>query len=106
MGLDFSHCPTHWTYHGFHDFRIRLAKLIGVDFEKDDTTNLDDPIAPLLNHSDCDGELSPEECRLVAPRLRELAYAWSPDDPDRQSAFEMAVGMQLAAAENEPFVFW
>lgn len=36
---------------------------------------VNDDIVPLLNHSDCDGELSPEECLKVAPRLRELVSA-------------------------------
>lgn len=33
--------------------------------------DVDSGLVPLLNHSDCDGELSPEECRTVAPALAE-----------------------------------
>ncbi|MCL1700756.1 hypothetical protein [Lysinibacillus sp. Bpr_S20] len=79
MGLDFSHGEAHWSYGGFNNFRRRLASKIGM--------NLDgmvgfggnipfhiyqDNIIPLLNHSDCEDELTIEECKQVAPRLREL----------------------------------
>lgn len=31
-----------------------------------------DPLHVLLNHSDCDGEISPEDCAKIADRLEEL----------------------------------
>ena len=67
--------------------------------------NVKDPITPLLNHSDCDGELTPEECRTVAPRLRELVANWKEDDYDKAKAIELAEGMELAAKNNELLEF-
>jgi hypothetical protein len=67
--------------------------------------NVHDDIVPLLNHSDCDGELSPEECLKIAPRLRELVSAWDDDDRDKENALWLAEGMELAASRNEPLEF-
>lgn len=117
MGIDFSHCEAHWAYSGFMRFRIRLAKEIGIDLMKMDGfgeapdygglpwDKVIDPIVPLLNHSDCDGELSPQECKLVAPRLRELVASWPDDDYDKIKALELAEGMEFAADEGEALIF-
>lgn len=64
-----------------------------------------DDIVPLLNHSDCDGELTVEECKQVVPRLRELVAAWEDDDKDKIKALELAEGMELAIERNEPLEF-
>jgi len=64
----------------------------------------DDPILPLLNHSDCDGELAPEVCQVVAPRLREIVTGW-PDDYDRRQAFMLADTMERCGQEGRPLVF-
>lgn len=107
MGLDFSwpnrtwqNAPK-WSYGGFNRFRERLAGEAGFqlqDFWKGEARPLavrDDPIEPLLNHSDCDGSLTPSQCRRVAPRLRELIASWSDDDYDKQ------MGLLLASAMEE-----
>lgn len=60
-----------------------------------------DPIKPLLNHSDCNGILTPEECLTVAPRLRELISQWAEDDQDKIRALLLAEGMERAAEANE-----
>lgn len=135
MGLDFTHCDARWGYGGFMRFRCRLADEIGVGLEsmegftsslenliciarrekptRDDMqpyiTSWDalkpDPIIPLLSHSDCDGELTPEQCRSIAPRLRELVKDWKDDDYDKQHALELAKGMELAFSLNQPLEF-
>lgn len=119
MGLDFSHTAAHWSYGGFTRFREALAKHEGIDLSVmdgfrrygddrprqswDDVTT---PLKPLLNHSDCDGELSPAECRQVAPRLREVIDAVWPDDCyDRRQGLALADGMDDAAEANEPLEF-
>ncbi|MBN1515697.1 hypothetical protein JXA32_03915 [Candidatus Sumerlaeota bacterium] len=116
MGIDFSHAGAHWTYSFFHLFRVRLAAEIGVDLNQMEgfvRNNerpacswelVDDPIKPLLRCSDSGGELSPEESRAIAPRLRELIADWPDDDPDKSKALSLAEGMELAATQNEPFV--
>ena len=65
-----------WSYGGFSRFRERLAeaesfrlsdmKGFGGKRQWDTVTTT---LAPLLDHSDCDGEMAPDECRQVWPRL-------------------------------------
>jgi hypothetical protein len=112
MGLDFSHTDARWSYSGFHYFRIRLAKEIGIDLESmagfDGKTEwpsaTKDPIIWLLSHSDCDGHITPKRCAKIAPRLRELVSKW-PDEYDKQRALMLADGMESAAAANEKLIF-
>ena len=113
MGLDFSHCEAHWGYGGFNRFRVRIINNLGIlsanpnnwpDFLKDERL-VNDSIYPLLDHSDCDGELTVEECKIVAPRLRELIAAWNNDDYDKREALELIKGMELAIKNNENLEF-
>lgn len=123
MGINFSHGDAHWAYSGFNRFREKLAAEIGITLEDmegfqsysahlkgEQAKNISwdtvtDPIKPLLNHSDCDGELTPEECRAIYPRLRELVANWDDNDYDKHQALELADGMVFAATENKPLVF-
>ena len=115
MGLYFSHGSAHWAYRYFKDFRRKLAKEINLDLEtmegysdNDSAISWDtvkDPIVYLLNHSDCDGDLSPQICKVVATRLRELVQKWEPSDLDKQQALLLADGMELAFKRKELFVF-
>ncbi|HZZ77145.1 MAG TPA: hypothetical protein VFE62_01420 [Gemmataceae bacterium] len=112
MGIDFSHGNAHWSYSGFHAFRKRLASTLGLDLDDmkgfggdrswEDVT---DHIKELLDHSDCDGELSPEACIRIAPRLRDMVTPWADDDYDKINAMNLADGMELAAAQNNPLMF-
>jgi hypothetical protein len=121
MGLDFSHGGASWAYGGFARFREALATHEGFNLREMDgfgplgrtdwigkpwdtiTTDL----RPLLEHSDCDGELTPAECRQVAPRLREVIDALWPDehDYDRRAGLALVHGMGLAAQADEPLQF-
>ena len=126
MGVNFTHCDAGWSYSGFHRFRQRLAEAVGINdlddmagfrplfYDQQNPTehpNLswqpyeDDPIRILLNHSDCDGELTPDECRAVWPRLREMVKDWPEGDYDRIKALELSDGMLLAATLDEPLEF-
>ncbi|WP_313469847.1 hypothetical protein [Lysinibacillus sp.] len=111
MGLNFSHCDVGWSYSGFNNFRRRLAQQIEMDL--DDMVGFggnipfhiyQDDIVPLLNHSDCDGELTPDECKQVAPRLRELVSGWE-DDYEKSKALDLADGMELAANRGKSLEF-
>ena len=64
-----------------------------------------DDIIPLLNHSDCDDELTISECKQIAPRLRELVEKWDDEDYDKQRALMLADGMDEAVECNETFKF-
>lgn len=66
---------------------------------------ISDPIVDLLYHSDCDGELTAEQCGKIAPRLRELIANWSDDDYDKQQALLLAEGMEQCHKDNEPLKF-
>lgn len=123
MGIDFSHTQAQWSYTGFGAFRRTLALFEG--FELDDMdgfggdrdwSTVQTDLAPLLNHSDCDGEMSPSECRLVAPRLRQVIdELWPAEravweiDPgahlNRRSGLALADGMDAAVAADEHLQF-
>ena len=75
MGLDTSHNCWHGPYSSFNNFRKALASQIDIDlndyagYGEKGIKNLESiphDIMPLLNHSDCDGELSPDECAKIA----------------------------------------
>lgn len=72
-------------------------------------SEVDDPIAPLLNHSDCEGHLSSEECRQIAPRLREIMACWDSRNEwikwEIDNGVELCKGMELAAENNEDLEF-
>ena len=112
MGLDFSHSDAHWSYSGFMHFRTRLADEVGIDLSRMDGFDgierwdgIEDDIVPFLNHSDCDGTLSPEQCKTIAPRIEQLIAKWDDGDYDKQHAERLLEGMNLAAKLNETLVF-
>jgi hypothetical protein len=82
----------------FYTRLIGLQSIIPWSGVKDD-------IVPLIDHSDCDGELSPEDCKKIAPRIRELVKDWEDDDRDKQNALLLAEGMDKAVEANEPLKF-
>jgi len=123
MGLDFAykrieipHESPHWSYSGFDRFRKRLAAEIGIDldkmegFDRSDIDGIswdtvDDAIAPLLNHSDCEGELPPEVCDGIYPRLIELVQKWPDDDYDKINALRLAAMMKECGDNDGDLLF-
>ena len=102
-----------WSYSGFNRFRKRLAEQLGfsldqmVGFGGDVPWNtVSDPIVPLLDHSDCEGELSPLEAASVAPRLREMVAGWDEGDYDREQAERLAAMCDYAASAGVPVMFY
>jgi len=95
-----------WSYSGFNQFRGKLADEIGLKLDEMcgfggyKNWPSSDPIVPLLNHSDCEGNLSPSNCETVYPRLLELIEKWPNDDYDKQQAKELAVAMKDCASEG------
>lgn len=83
MGLDTTHGCWHGSYSSFNTFRRKLANEIGInlneyegygDFGTKDLNSIDHEIAPLLNHSDCDGVLTPLECKSIASGLKKILH--------------------------------
>lgn len=81
MGLDTTHDAWHGPYSSFNAFRYWLAEQIGVNLDHyagymaggtKDLTTIPHDIMPLLNHSDCDGILTPKECRQIARGLKDI----------------------------------
>lgn len=142
MGLDFSaSCiddMPHWAYSGFNNFRVKLAKHIGIHLYGMDRfggnkswDDIDHPIKSLLYHSDCDGELTPDECKQVAKELRNIVQAvfgtvtpdeslddLNTDEPlpdvdhflncfnhDLRQGLLLANAIEKCAEHNEPLVF-
>lgn len=120
MGIDFAYRKiefperekrVYWSYGGFNAFRERLAKEIGIDLRLMDGFcgpdkegvlwgTVNDYIVPFLNHSDCDGNLSPDQCRDIYIRLIELVQHWPDDDYDKRTALKLA-DMMEQCAKNE-----
>ena len=91
MGIDIG--KAHWAYGSFHLFRTRLAEAEGIDLNqmegfqrpigeyarnswtKDDGEDIT-ILRPFLDHSDCDGELSWQECEQVVDRIEEILDEW------------------------------
>ena len=112
MGLDFVGSNARWSYSGFSSFRRKLASEVGVTLNNMDGfggsqewPKLKDPVLVLLNHSDCDGHLTPKECSKLAPRLRELVKDWPKKDYDRQQALKLASGMANCAKTKKRLLF-
>ncbi|MCW1308361.1 MAG: hypothetical protein OH337_04080 [Candidatus Parvarchaeota archaeon] len=67
-------CFAAGSYSGFHLWRTMLAKRLGFDLEeywmRDGQPKTD--FEPLLMHSDCDGYLTPKECKRMIRPMEEL----------------------------------
>ena len=123
MGLDFGIqrlelTEAHWSYGGFNEFRRRLAREIDVDLDRmvgfgiregrhgdRRWSSVNDPIVPLLDHADCEGDLDADDCAKVGPRLRELVAKWPADDYDRIHAELLADAMEECATTEGTLVF-
>lgn len=70
-----------------------------------------DPLYVLLHHSDCDGEIAPEDCAKIADRLEELLPFLPKGDSEghigdyRDKTETFIQGCRAAAKANEPLIF-
>ena len=120
MGLDFSHGDAHFSYPGFSLFRKRLMAVLGIDvedmegFENDRRKDMikrglatqrkweslpPDDIYLLVDHSDCDGELTVQECQKIVPRLKQLTVFWNESDIHKVQADRLIASMEQS---NQP----
>jgi len=113
MGLDFSHGEAHWSYSGFSRFRNKLAETLGLDVPSDGIYEnglymrlADQPIFPLINHSDCDGDLTVEEMEQILPQLEKIVDIWATDiSGEKERGTRLIESMKEAIASNEPLEF-
>jgi hypothetical protein len=115
MGLDVSHGAFIGPYGSFDRFRQTLCEATGGTWPKRFSGSSYFVLGPgfdseshpglweLLNHSDCDGEISPEDCLKVAKDLKELLPELG--IPDIRVAKKFIEGCELAASLNESLIF-
>lgn len=120
MGIDFrvaglelprEICPS-WAYSGFNAFRDRVLRYFGTSADElyrnpqnaiptTDTQPTEGPwsrvptdLFPFINHSDCDGVLTPDECRRVSSWLWRVVDSW----PDTVETWhDRQMGLRLVA---------
>lgn len=127
MGLDVSHDAFSGAYSAFNRFRQAVGQLVGVKFPPHNDPDLDDEYMYLpddtpvglrcfFEMSDCDGEISPEICALLAEEMERLvlpniaATGIGGGHIDRDGGIEEVCrrwirGCKSAAEANEPLVF-
>lgn len=112
QGLGFEDGPS-WTYSGFNRFREAIAAEIGVDlFDMEGFSGVtrwdafdSDPICILLNHSDCDGKILPDDCERIAPRLKELMFVFDEDSWDYESGHKLVDMLTTCVKFDRPLRF-
>lgn len=65
---------------------------------------VDSGLVPLLHHSDCEGDLSPGDCRAVAPALAEAVKAMAPDG-DRDAAVRLQALVEACGKYERRLLF-
>ena len=131
MGLSTSHGCWHGPYSAFTRWRNNLAKVAGYNVkmvqEEDKTLwptvmldwghitedNLmgtwdktpDDPLLILLAHSDCDGDIFPENAVALAGCLEKL-LPFLKEEWEQEATQRFINGLKAAANANEPVMFY
>ena len=114
MGIDFSHCEAHWSYSGFNLFRRKIASIV-METEQliDDLYGdkmiyrymINEPVYSFIDHSDCDGELTPEELRQIIPQLEDAVNKLEDEDGDKYRGLELIKGMKEALKNDDNLEF-
>lgn len=111
MGVDFwflKHSDVYMSYTTFHQIRKTLAQGIGMNLDEmkgyggsGKWEDWNDDLIPLLNHSDCEGQLTWKECQRIYPRLREIANRvhWE-NEGDKELALNLADVMEECAKKK------
>jgi malate/lactate dehydrogenase len=87
MGLDTTHNAWNGSYSSFNRWREKLAEKVNIRLRSMDGFGgsvIWDQSAnyyPLLSHSDCDGELTVDECKKTVDFLKSIIDEFQPD-PD------------------------
>lgn len=134
MGLDITHGAWHGSYGAFNRFRKAIADSAGGSYpphseaftkrmsfapdpnrwyvQDEFTRDLWPGLYELLNHSDFDGEISPEMCRHVAndltklrPRFESMGVGWGAAGGYLACLDRFIEGCNAAARAAEPLEF-
>lgn len=84
MGIDFSHGNARWSYGGFHRFRERLVRSLGIErplmeiFDDNDAPEWEalkkSPMYRFIDHSDSDGLELLAGMRLAVSEKQDLEF--------------------------------
>lgn len=119
MGLDTTHDAWHGAYSSFMRWRKEICRVAGLgdlnDYEgyggaKSLAAIEDTGLLILFRHSDCDGEMLPAECKLVADSLSKLLPQLHGDfdghiGPIRDKTTQFINGCLLAYGKGEKLEF-
>lgn len=119
MGLATTHNCWRGSYLMFNKFKYDLVMQILVDFNESLGKNEEEfilsnsifqKIKPLLHHSDCEGELSPEECEQIAKGLDRILDGFSDEIAEESELFRKLIirfrnGCIAASQRNETVFF-
>lgn len=114
MGLDTTHDAFHGAYSSFMRFRSELLTLtnkknirgmygFGGD---DDLSEISDiGIKRLINQSDCDGKISPKDCKLISDSLDKYIPMMELDSELYRRSVQFRNGCLMAYINNETLDF-
>jgi hypothetical protein len=116
MGLNTTHGAFDGSYGSFGQLRTLVAKKININLNnmvgfggKKRWENVNDDIKYFLHHSDCDGAITPNQCKLIAKRMDELVLTVTDEeDPTgyfREKMRTFSDGCKLAAKKKEKLEF-
>lgn len=94
MGLNTSFGAWEGAYSAFDAWRKVIAKKIGLNLENmmgfggTIPFNPEHNLTPLLNHSDCDGILTVDECKKIKAGLEEVLKSLPKIDMNNENDFE------------------
>jgi hypothetical protein len=97
------------SYIGFNDFRRAWAEHLGFNLSEMEGLGgskkwTNEPLQSFFNHSDCDGEISPEDCKkILAQAEKDLPLL-----TDEQSQYSMPILIRFCKAaikNNKPLEF-
>ncbi|MGJ1359486.1 hypothetical protein ACR788_21720 [Sphingobacterium siyangense] len=109
MGLDTTHNAFHGAYSAFMRFRKGLVDhslkqdvmdFIGFGGTVTEETIEDLGLQRLINQSDCDGEISPQDCKLIADYLDRVIPNLAEGELKSRS-IQFRDGCLLAYSNNE-----
>jgi hypothetical protein len=93
-----------WSWTGFSMFRTWLARAEGLALDEmrgfggqRPWTEVSTTLAPLLDHPDDHGHLTPAECAAILPRLGEIAEQPRKDPADPVTERRVADAQELVA---------